>query len=132
MDKRWDSSERLPRCITNLYSDWLSEIQNLFTGKLKVVLVLQFYLNRADVDGNGVFTLLLRAPEHPKSNYQIAEGLRGIREEAGKIKIQIDFSGFPDRIDCIWEPMKQVFKDMLDLIRKNLETEPLEKSPSRV
>lgn len=99
-------SWREPKRITRVRSDWVYEVQNLFTRKLEVVHARRLNLYRAEMDEKEVFPSLLTESEQLESNYQIAKRLRDIREVSGTIQIQIEWYGLPDQVDWTWEPLQ--------------------------
>ena len=113
---------RGPRRIVAVRSDWVYEIENIIDGKREIVHARRMHLYRAEMDGAQATENLKQTAAHLESKYQIAEGIKDIRNENGIIKILIQCKGLPDDMDLTWEPVNQVYDDLTELLQDFLQT----------
>ena len=113
---------RGPRRIVAVRSDWVYEVENIIDGKREIVHARRMHLYRADMDGAHATESLKQTAAHLESKYQIAEGIKDIRNENSTIKILIQWEGLPDDMDWTWEPVNQVYDDLPGLLQDFLHT----------
>lgn len=91
--------------VVEAISSHVFEIENLFTKRLERAHARRLMFYRADMDGKEVTKELLRYVEHCATTYQTVLKITDIRETEGKIQIEIEWEGLPDREDRTWEEL---------------------------
>lgn len=97
-------------------------VENILTSKREKAHVRRMLLYRADLDGATVEPRLLRASEHNDVLIEVVHAIHGIKEVAGDLQVQLEWSGLPDPAEYTWEPIFQVFEDLPGILEDFLHT----------
>ena len=94
-----------PRRVLSELSPLVFEVEDLVSVQTEHVHARRLIEYRADADYQTVDPPLVALAEHSTTTYQVAVGIRAIREVFGEITVQVEWDGLLDDEDLSWKPL---------------------------